>query len=602
MKVLLGKLENHYHKIENGFAMILLFSMALIPVIEMVFRKAFNTGIAGSIVYVQHLTLWVGFVGAIIATRDKRHLTITSLDEYLPDKGKKIVGIFRNFVSTAICFALFLASVQLVRSETIAGNLAVPTWIMELILPIGFLIMSLRFAFAYSKTLTEKIITGLAFPVVLIFSAWLLPVMPYLTLPLAILLVAAVIFGAPIFIALGGLAVLFYFGADIPVASIPAETYRIVTDSILPTIPLFTLTGYILAEGGASKRFVRLFNSWFGWMPGGLAIATIMVCTFFTTFTGASGVTILAMGGLLLPILLKSGYGKTFSVGLLTATGSIGLLFPPSLPLILYGISAQISILDLFKGGFLPGVLLVAVVIIFSMLQGAKAKVARIPFVLKDALSSLWETKWELMIPVLILYGIFGGWTSLVEAAAFVAIYAFIVEIFVYKDISLTKDLPKILLKCVILVGGVLVIIGVAMGFTSYIVLQQIPEVIRDWVALHISSPLIFLLVLNVVLLVVGALMDIFSAIIVVVPLILPIAKHFGIDPVHLGIIFIANLELGYLTPPVGMNLFLSAYRFEMSVGEVTKASFKFLILMLLAVLIITYVPWLTTFMVKLLS
>ncbi|OGF51294.1 MAG: hypothetical protein A2044_07255 [Candidatus Firestonebacteria bacterium GWA2_43_8] len=599
MKVVLGKLESFYHKIENGFAMILLFAMALIPVIEMVFRKAFNTGIAGSIVYVQHLTLWVGFVGAIIATRDKRHLTITSLDEYLPEAGKKIAGIFRNFVSTAICFALFLASVQLVQSETIAGNLAVPTWIMELILPIGFLIMSLRFAFAYSKTLVEKIITALAFPVVLIFSAWLFPVMPYLTLPLAILLVVAVIFGAPIFIALGGLAVLFYFGAGEPVASIPAETYRIVTDSILPTIPLFTLTGYILAEGGASRRMVKVFNSWFGWMPGGLAIATIMVCTFFTTFTGASGVTILAMGGLLLPVLLKSGYEKKFSVGLLTATGSIGLLFPPSLPLILYGISAQISILDLFKGGILPGILLVAVVIIFSMIQGNKAKVARIPFNLKDALSSLWETKWELMIPVLILYGIFGGWTSLVEAAAFVAIYAFIVEIFIYKDISLTKDLPKILLKCVILVGGVLVIIGVAMGFTSYIVLMQIPEVIRDWVALHISSPLIFLLVLNIVLLVVGALMDIFSAIIVVVPLILPIAKYFGIDPVHLGIIFIANLELGYLTPPVGMNLFLSAYRFEMSVGEVTKASFKFLILMFIAVLIITYVPALTTFMVK---
>ncbi|MFH1074471.1 MAG: TRAP transporter large permease subunit, partial [Candidatus Firestonebacteria bacterium] len=277
------------------------------------------------------------------------------------------------------------------------------------------------------------------------------------------------------------------------------------------------------------------------------------------------------------------------------------LLFPPSLPLILFGISAGISILDLFKGGILPGILLVSVVIIFSMLQGSKAKVARIPFVLKDALASLWETKWELLMPVLILYGIFGGWTSLVEAAAFVAIYAFIVEIFIYKDISLSKDLPKILLKCVILVGGVLVIIGVAMGFTSYIVLQQIPEVIRDWVALHISSPLIFLLVLNVVLLVVGALMDIFSAIIVVVPLILPIAKHFGIDPVHLGIIFIANLELGYLTPPVGMNLFLSAYRFEMSVGEVTKASLKFLILMLLAVLIITYISALTTVMVKLL-
>lgn len=601
MKVVLGKLESFYHKFENGFAMLLLFSMAIIPVIEMVFRKLFNTGIAGSIVYVQHLTLWVGFVGAIIATRDKRHLTITSLDEFLPAPVKKAASILRNFASTAICFALFLASVHLVRSETIAGNLALPTWVMELILPIGFIIMALRFAFGYSKTLSEKILAALAFPVVLIFGAWLFPYMPYLTLPLAIIIVISIIFGAPIFIGLGGLAVLFYFGAGEPVASIPAEIYRIVTDSILPTIPLFTLTGYILAEGGASRRMVKLFNAWFGWMPGGLAIATIMVCTFFTTFTGASGVTILAMGGLLLPVLLKAGYGKKFSVGLLTATGSIGLLFPPSLPLILYGISAGISILDLFKGGILPGVLLVSVVVIFSMLQGAKAKVARIPFVLKDALSSLWETKWELMIPVIILYGIFGGWTSLVEAAAFVAIYAFIVEIFIYKDISLTKDLPKILLKCVILVGGVLVIIGVAMGFTSYIVLMQIPEVIRDWVALHIGSQYVFLLILNIVLLFVGALMDIFSAIIVVVPLIIPIAKHFGIDPVHLGIIFIANLELGYLTPPVGMNLFLSAYRFEMSVGEVTKASLKFLLLMILAVLIITYVPFLTTVMLKVL-
>ena len=601
MKLLFGKVEGFYHKFENAFAMVLLFAMALIPVIEMVFRKAFNTGIAGSIVYVQHLTLWVGFVGAIIATRDKRHLTITSLDEYMSEKAKKVSAIFRNFISTAICFALFLASVQLIRSESIVGNLAIPTWVMELILPIGFIIMALRFAFGNSKTLAEKIIVGLAFPVVLAFSAWMLPHMAYLTIPLAVIIIVSIAFGAPIFVGLGGLAVLFYFAAGEPVASIPAETYRIVTDSILPTIPLFTLTGYILAEGGTSKRMVKVFNSWFGWMPGGLAIATILVCTFFTTFTGASGVTILAMGGLLLPVLLKAGYEKKFSVGLLTATGSIGLLFPPSLPLILYGISAGISILDLFKGGILPGILLIGVVIIFSILQGVKAKVQRIPFVLKDALSSLWETKWELAIPVLILYGIFGGWTSLVEAAAFVAIYAFIVEIFIYKDISLTKDLPKILLKCVILVGGVLVIIGSAMGFTSYIILQQIPEVIRDWVALHIASKYVFLLILNLVLIVVGCLMDIFSAIIVVVPLIIPIARHFGIDPVHLGIIFIANLELGYLTPPVGMNLFLSAYRFEMSVGEVTKATVKFLLLMILAVLIITYVPFLTTVMLKIL-
>ena len=259
MKLILGKLESFYHKFENGFAMVLLFSMAIIPVIEMVFRRLFNTGIAGSIVYVQHLTLWVGFVGAVIATRDRRHLTITSLDEFMPAPVKKVASIFRNFISTAVCFALFLASVQLVRSESIAGNLALPTWVMELILPIGFIIMALRFAFGYSKTLSEKILAGLSFPVILIFSTWLLPAMPYLTLPLAVLIVAAIVFGAPIFIALGGLAVLFYFGAGEPVASVPAETYRIVTDSILPTIPLFTLTGYILAEGGASRRMVKVF-------------------------------------------------------------------------------------------------------------------------------------------------------------------------------------------------------------------------------------------------------------------------------------------------------------------------------------------------------
>lgn len=592
---ILNRIEYFFHKIENTTAGSLLFIMAILPTAEIFLRKIFGTGIAGSTIYVQHLTLLVGFIGAIIATRDKRHLTLSSGIEFLPQKFSEIGILIRNIVSTMVCTGLFWASLQMVRAE-ISSPLKIanwlPVWVVELIMPICFLIMVFRFAISAPKGILNKVISSTGILLATLLGFYLFPYMSFLIIPLIIILLISSLVGIPIFVVLGGLALLLFFNNGVPVAAIPVETFRIVTNSVLPTIPLFTLAGYILAEGGASKRMIRLFKALFAWMPGGLAIAATLVCTFFTTFTGASGVTILALGGMLLPVLLNSGYKKKFAVGLLTATGSLGLLFPPSLPVILYGVFSGTSIADLFKNGILPGMLLVLFVAVFSMIEGIKHKVEKIPFNIKETFLALNESKWEVAIPFIVLFGIFGGYTTLVEASAITVIYVFIVEIFIYKDINLFKDFPHILLKCVILIGGVLIILGVAMGLTNFIIDAEVPATITSWAKANIHSPLLFLLALNIILLIVGCLMDIFSALVVVVPLIKPLGEAFGIDPVHLGIIFIANLELGYLTPPVGMNLFLSAYRFDYPVIEVYRSTFKFLVLLFIAVLIITYFPY----------
>jgi tripartite ATP-independent transporter DctM subunit len=404
----------------------------------------------------------------------------------------------------------------------------------------------------------------------------------------------AALFGAPIFIVLGGAAILLFFAEGVPIASIPVETYRIVVSPSIPTIPLFTLAGYILAEGKASQRLVRLFRALFGWLPGGLAIAATFVCAFFTTFTGASGVTILALGGLMLPALLQNGYREKFSLGLLTATGSLGLLFPPSLAVILYGVVAHVPIPDLFKAGVLPGLLMILFIGLFGIREGLRSKAARSPFDFREAASALWESKWEILLPIVALVAVFGGFCTLIEAAAITVVYALISETVIHRELHLTRDLPGVLLKCVALIGGVFVILGVAMGLTNYLVDAQIPMKAAEFVQAHIHSKIIFLLALNFFLLVVGCLMDIFSATVVVVPLILPISQAFGIHPLHLGMIFLANLELGYLTPPVGMNLFLASYRFEKPLVQIYRNAIPFFLLLLFVVLIITYVPALT--------
>jgi tripartite ATP-independent transporter DctM subunit len=420
-------------------------------------------------------------------------------------------------------------------------------------------------------------------------------------LPLIIALIAATALGAPIFVGIGGVAAVLLWHDFFPVSAIPTETYNLAVKPILPTIPLFTLAGFILAEGGTPRRLVELFTSLVGWLPGGVAVVAIVVCAFFTSFTGGSGVTILAMGGLLFPMLLDRTYTAEFSTGLLTSAGSLGLLFPPSLAVILYGIVAEVELRQLFVAGFVPAVLEIGIVAVFALYVARKVGIERVAFDSKRAARALWHAKWEVAIPVVVLGSILGGFATLVEASAITVLYAFILEFVVHRDLKIGKDLLRVGGDAATLIGGVLIILGVALGLTNYLIFAEIPQAAVDWVQTFVTSPLVFLLLLNVFLLIVGCLMDIYSAIVVVVPLITPLGLVFGIDPFHLGIIFLTNMELGYLTPPVGMNLFLASYRFKQPLPEVYRAALPFLAIRAVAVILVTYVPWLTGFLPRLL-
>ncbi len=365
-----------------------------------------------------------------------------------------------------------------------------------------------------------------------------------------------------------------------------------------PAIPLFTVAGFLLSESKAGERLVNLFKSLFSWFPGGIAVASVLVCAFFTSFTGASGVTILALGGLLYIILMNGRYKRKFSIGLLTASGSIGLLFAPSLPIILYGVIAQVSIKDMFIGGIIPGLLMILVMMIVGIVYAVKNKVPKEPFRVKEVLLSFKGAIWEILIPFIIIAAYFGGLTTLVESGAVAVLYILIVEVFIHRDIKL-KDLASILMKCIPIIGGVLTILALAKALSYFIVDIELPVILTEWAAAHIGSKYLFLLLLNVGLLITGCFMDIFSAIMVVVPLIIPLGIHFGIHPVHLGIIFLANMELGFLTPPIGLNLFLASYRFEEPMPRIYKNIFLFFIIQLVAVLLITYIPFFSTWLLS---
>jgi len=581
---------------ENGCTIAALLVMALLPSLELLLRTFFNAGIPGSSAYVQNLTLWVGFLGAMIASSERHHLNLSMGMVLKNPRLKGLVNVLTTVVSAAVTSGLFWASLQLVRAEMdspvkIAGWL--PIWVVELVLPISLGMITLRFV-AQAERWTERMLACIGIPAAIGIGFLLVPyAQPLLWFGIGVLVVSA-LFGAPIFIVLGGTALMLFFADGVPIASIPVETYRIVVSPSIPAIPLFTLTGFIVAEGRASQRLVRLFRALFGWMPGGLAIVTTLVCAFFTTFTGASGVTILALGGLLLPVLLRDGYHERFSVGLLTAGGSLGLLFPPSLPVILYGVVAHVPIPDIFKAGVIPGTIMVASVCIFGVREGLRSKTNRPSFNLKEAFSAFIEAKWEILIPVLALVVIFGGLCTLIEAAAITAVYALFIETCIHRELHITRDLSHILLRCSALIGGVFIILGLAMGLTNYMIDAEIPMKAANLVQAHIQSRMLFLLFLNFFLLIVGCLMDIFSAIVVVVPLILPISQLFDIHPLHLGMIFLANLELGYLTPPVGMNLFLASYRFDKPLIQIYRHAIPFFLVLLGVVLFITYIPTLT--------
>jgi len=584
-------------RIEEGFAAAALLVAVLLPLLEIAVRRLWGVGVPGSGPFVQQATLWVGFLGAALAARDGRLLALATAS-FLPEgPARSAAQTFAAATAATVATLLALASWALVAITRDAGTVVavgVRTWWLQLVLPVAFALIAIRSVWRLEAPGARALAAlGVAAGAALWFGAPAIEGAP--AWPGLLLLALAALLGAPLFALLGGAAAWLFLGDGVTPAAIPVETYALSVSPTLPAIPLFTLAGFALAEGRSSERLLRVFRACFGWLPGGTAVVCALVCSLFTAFTGGSGVTIVALGGLLLPALLRDGYRDSFAVGLLTASGSLGILLPPALPLIVYAVVARVPIEDLFLGGLVPAVLMTTLVAAWGMRESLAQHMERPPFRVDEAARALWQAKWELALPVLVLIALLSGWTTAVESAALAAAYALVVQLFVHRDLSPRRDLLRVLAECARVVGSVMLILGVAVGLTGYLVNAQVPAELLDWTRDHVSSRAAFLLGLNGFLLVVGCLMDVFSATVVVVPLIVPLAAHYEIDPIHLGILFLANLELGYLTPPVGLNLFLAAQRFERPLLSVARATLPMLLVLATGVLLITYVPAITT-------
>ena len=584
---------------ENVLATLALAGIMLLPLAEIATRQIFQRGIPGAGPFTLNLTLWVGLLGAAIGAREGKLLTLAT-GEFLPKGTINLAHVISGFAGSAIAMLFAVGGLALVQSEREARTIValdLPVWVAALAFPIAFTLIAVRLAWKSSPHWWGRAISGLG----IVAGAYAArhfelfegaPLIPWL-----IGIVIAGVLGTPIFALLGGIAmVAFFIDGTRPIVPLIKAYEELTSPSAnLAAIPLFTLTGFLLAEGQSSTRLLRALRAVFGWAPGGTAVAAATLCAFFTLFTGGSGVTILALGGLLLPALLKEGYRERFAIGLLTASGSLGLLFPLSVPLILYGIVAQnVAIEDLFIGGLVPGLLMLALLAALGVREAYKSNAARTPFRFSELLGALWDAKWEIALPIVVLFALFGGYATTSETAAIAALYALIIQRFVHHDVPTFKEVVRVAGECVALVGGVLVILSIAVGLTNYLVNAQVPTLLIEWTQSHIQSKAAFLLALNVFLLLVGTVMDIFSAIVVVVPLLLPLADAYQINYVHLGVIFIANLELGYLHPPLGLNLLLASYRFKKPVLEVTWATLPMLGILAIGELLITYVPWLT--------
>lgn len=601
--------EHRATAVETWFTVFLTVAMVILPCLEVLLRAVRGEGVPGGSKYVQHLMVWLGFVGAVIATGGGNHLGLATGNFLKPGLRRQIIGIFTHAISAVVCLVLTWASYKVVKANAqsedfLAGG--IPVWWSEVIVPVSMAAITLRFIWKTPGlkdidpwrgrliSLASCIVIGLAFWFAGDWGAKLL-------WPLMLVIVVAFILGAPVFVAMAGAAMLLFWSDGSPIASVPQETLRLAEKDALPAIPLLTMIGFVLAAGGASARMVRAYKSLFGWLPGGVGLMVIGVCALFTTFTGGSGVTILALGGLMLPALKHDKYPEGFSLGLVTASGSLGLLFPPSLPVILYGVIAGISTNALFVGGLLPGLLLMIVVAIYTIRVGIRSGAPKQKFELKEVGKALWAAKFDLGLPILVVVVFVKGWATIVEAAALGGLYALLVELLVFRELHPTRELPRVLARSATLVGAVIILMGMALGFTNYLIDAQIGEALTDWAQAHIHSQWAFLLALNGMLLVLGSVFEIYAAIIVLAPLVAPLGVAFHVEPVHLGVVFLANLELGFLFPPMGLNLFLSASRFGKPLPYLYKQAVPFLIILAVGVLVITYVPAMTTGVVKLL-
>lgn len=594
-------MNNFINKAIDRLCLFLYFIIISFPIFQIMSRYIDFFSIPASQEIVQHMTLWIGFVGAVIAARSNKLLSVVREPVFKSSDSNTLPQFLVHAFSAAIVFILSISYLKMIQigiqyPEYIAPY--VTTWFAQSIIPVGLMLIWYQMIVTSSTDLKYRILL-VVFSIIssLILYYWQFPFTnSFLLWTKVISALTLVAFGLPIFVLLSSLSIFFFLSEPTDwatnfdlISTISDSAYRIVVSPTLAAIPIFTLAGYILAESNISKRLINFFKASVGWVPGATVLIVVLLCAFFTALTGGSGVTILALGAILYPILIHDGYSEKFSLGIITTAGSLGLLFPPSLPAIIYSVTAGINPLELFRQAFVPAVFLMSIMFFYGLYKKPKTS-KKEKFIFKEAVSATNIAKWEIAVPILIILSLFTGFATLVESAALLVLYVLMVEVIIFKDISF-KDIPGIIINCSTLVGGVLIILGFAMGFTGYLVDAQIPLKILNFVQNTITSKIIFLLALNVLLLIIGCLMDVFSAIIVVVPLIAPLAIYFGIDPFHLAIIFIANLELGYITPPVGMNLYLSSYRFEKSMPTIYSATLPFFFIRLIGVLFITYIP-----------
>ena len=620
--------------IEKGVCLAALISLVIIAVSEVIARLV-GSSVPSAAVLMNHLLLLLGLFAGMFTAKSGEHLSIALLqlmkDEKVRHSFKLITGLFSVFISVILVWTS-VSFVKIGIQPRIIGF--IPNIVFAMAMPVAFTVMTLRFSlqlpvkfrflFVFAIILGSaaafpaiaKIIWGFDMPDFMYGLSDTFCLMLYkLKLPLILLCVAAALMGAPIFTAIAGIALVMIQSAGGEPEAINNSIFSALTDSNIIVIPLFTLTGFFLSESRAGERLVRSFRSFFSWIPGGMIIATVIICAFFTSFTGASGVTILALGGILFTVLTGKNLGKQpidqeklsdpekgpvysdrFSIGLLTSVGCIGLLFPPSLPIILVGATTRTNIIQMFLGALIPGFILVIAMIIIGIIVSKKVKIPVEPFRFGKAVSSLKDSLLEILLPIFLIIGYFSGIFSLVEIGAISVLYVFIAEVLIHREIKF-KDIPKVFYKALPIIGGILCIIATAKALSYAIVDTQVPENLARWMTGAIESKYLFLLLLNLVLLALGCVMDIFSAILVVLPLITPLGAAYGIDPVHLGIIFIINMEVGFLTPPVGINLFLASYRFGKPFTEVCKYMVPFLLVQLAVVFLITYIPVLSTFL-----
>jgi len=619
-------------RVEKGICFGALSLLALLPFSEFLLHQ-FRVVIPASRELMPYLFLVTGFFAAMFAAKTGEHISITAVQYIKNEKTKRTLEFINSLLSVLILTILVWNCISYIKYGMLGKLIGpIPDRVFGVAVPLSYAVIAFRFA-SRKRTAKERIIMVTAFlfgtlaalPAIAkiiwgfeppeLVNAWV-ETMKDITwlvrVPLIVCLILAAFSGMPIFAAIGGIALVILQAAGREPEAVPIWIYSALTEMDIIAIPLFTLTGFFLSESKAGERLVRTFRCFFGWLPGGMVIAAVLICAFFTSFTGASGVTILALGGLLHIILVENKYKENSSIGLLTSVGGIGLMFPPSLPIILVATTSNTylhfmnvpvyySIIHYFIGALIPGIILVLAMIAIGLVNSLKDKMPIETFNSKEALPSLKESFLEILLPIILILGYFSGRLTLLQISAFSVVYIAVVEVFIRKDIAL-KDIPKVFSKAVPIIGGVLAILTMAKGLSYAIIDSGVPDTFVAWMQGAVRSKYVFLLLLNLSLLVVGCLMDIFSAILVVLPLIVPLGYAYGIDPVHLGIIFIMNLEVGFLTPPVGLNLFLASYRFEKPFVKICRYVLPYLLIQFAVVLLVTYVPWLSEGLVKIIG